>query len=69
MAAPILGALALCAGALAVGVGVFALPVYGGLRLYRQCEVRQQAKTVRRQATPVSRNVWECYVFMPEPDD
>ncbi|XP_054708648.1 E3 ubiquitin-protein ligase arih1l-like [Uloborus diversus] len=48
IAAPVLGALALCAGALAVGISLFALPVYGGVRLYRHCEGRQATKAVRR---------------------
>ncbi|CAL1295463.1 unnamed protein product [Larinioides sclopetarius] len=47
IAAPVLGALALCAGALAVGISVFALPVYGGIRLYRHYEGRQ-TKIIRR---------------------
>ncbi|GIX73714.1 probable E3 ubiquitin-protein ligase RNF217 [Caerostris extrusa] len=48
IAAPVIGALALCAGALAVGISLFALPVYGGIRLYRHCEGRQASKIVRR---------------------
>ena len=36
MMAPVLGSLALVAGAVVVGVGVAALPLYGGIRLYRK---------------------------------
>ena len=36
MMAPVLGSLALVAGAVVIGVGVAALPLYGGLRLYRR---------------------------------
>lgn len=36
MVAPVLGSLALVAGAVVIGVGVAALPLYGGLRLYRK---------------------------------
>lgn len=36
MMAPVLGSLALVAGAVVVGVGVAALPLYGGMRLYRK---------------------------------
>ncbi|PRD28308.1 UNVERIFIED_CONTAM: E3 ubiquitin-protein ligase [Trichonephila clavipes] len=38
IAAPVLGAMAICAGALAVAISVVALPVYGGIRLFRTCE-------------------------------
>lgn len=46
--APMLGTLALCAGAVAVGLGIFILPLYGGLRLYRRYENHKQAKNARR---------------------
>ena len=36
MVAPVLGSLALVAGAVVVSVGVAALPLYGGMRLYRK---------------------------------
>ena len=36
MMAPVLGSLALVAGAVVIGVGVAALPLYGGLKLYRR---------------------------------
>uniref|UniRef100_A0A2L2YRV2 RBR-type E3 ubiquitin transferase n=1 Tax=Parasteatoda tepidariorum TaxID=114398 RepID=A0A2L2YRV2_PARTP len=44
IAAPVLGTLAFCAGALAVGISLFALPVYGGVCLYRHCKGRQTIK-------------------------
>lgn len=36
MVAPVLGTLGACAGAIALGFGIFILPVYGGVRLYQR---------------------------------
>ena len=45
MAAPVLGSLALAVGAAIVTVGVAALPLYGGLRMYRKYQNRKYLKS------------------------
>ncbi|GFS47353.1 hypothetical protein TNIN_138691 [Trichonephila inaurata madagascariensis] len=58
IAAPFLGALAICAGALAVGISLFVWPIYGGILLHKHCESRKTTKAVRRQPPPTNpRNV------------
>ncbi|GFS47355.1 hypothetical protein TNIN_138701 [Trichonephila inaurata madagascariensis] len=44
--------MAICAGALAVAISVVALPVYGGIRLFRTCEKGPTPAPVRRRAPP-----------------
>ncbi|XP_076361021.1 E3 ubiquitin-protein ligase RNF217-like isoform X1 [Tachypleus tridentatus] len=42
MVAPVLGSFALCAGAVAVSLGVFALPLYGGVKLYQRYQAKKR---------------------------
>ncbi|XP_022242418.1 probable E3 ubiquitin-protein ligase RNF217 [Limulus polyphemus] len=42
MVAPVLGSFALCAGAMAVSVGVFALPFYSGVKLYQHYQAKKR---------------------------
>lgn len=55
-AAPLIGLLALCAGVIVVGVGVFAFPLYGGMRLVRRYDSRK--KSVDLRAEPGAQQVW-----------
>ncbi|XP_002400198.2 probable E3 ubiquitin-protein ligase RNF217 [Ixodes scapularis] len=55
-AAPIVGVLALCAGVIVVGVGAFAFPLYGGLRLVQRYESRKKSVNLQSESTP--RLVW-----------
>lgn len=55
-AAPIVGVLALCAGVIVVGVGAFAFPLYGGLRLVQRYEGRKKSVNLQSESTP--RLVW-----------
>ncbi|XP_064485385.1 E3 ubiquitin-protein ligase RNF217-like [Ornithodoros turicata] len=55
-AAPLIGLLALCAGVIVVGVGVFAFPLYGGMRLVRKYDSRK--KSVDLRAEPIGQRVW-----------
>lgn len=42
MIAPLLGTLGACAGVIALGFGIFILPVYGGVRLYQKFDAKRQ---------------------------
>ncbi|KAI1294192.1 putative E3 ubiquitin-protein ligase [Halotydeus destructor] len=47
--APILGSLAVCAGALIVSIGVASLPLYGSMRLYKAYQRRKYFKVSLHQ--------------------
>lgn len=49
MLVPILGSLALCAGAVVVVLGVAALPLYGAIKIYRKYREKKNLKNIRQQ--------------------
>jgi len=49
MLVPILGSLALCAGAVVVVLGVAALPLYGAIKIYRKYRDKKNLKHIRQQ--------------------
>lgn len=52
VAAPIVGVLALCAGVIVVGVGAFAFPLYGGLRLVQRYHNVKKSVNLEADSTP-----------------
>ncbi|XP_070396614.1 E3 ubiquitin-protein ligase RNF217-like isoform X2 [Dermacentor albipictus] len=64
VAAPIVGVLALCAGVIVVGVGAFAFPLYGGLRLVQRYHSVKKSVNLENDSTPrlvcfsANGNVW-----------
>lgn len=52
VAAPIVGVLALCAGVIVVGVGAFAFPLYGGLRLVQRYHNVKKSVNLENDSTP-----------------
>ncbi|CAG2114548.1 unnamed protein product, partial [Medioppia subpectinata] len=49
MLVPVLGSLAVCAGAVVLVLGVAALPVYGAVKIYRKYRNKKNLKSIRQQ--------------------
>jgi E3 ubiquitin-protein ligase RNF217 len=57
MLVPVLGSLALCAGAVVVVLGVAALPLYGTIKIYRKYKDKKNLKNIRQQIVSISSSV------------